>query len=279
MKKVIVAFDGLHFSKGAVNYAIQVAKDNGAFLTGVFLHDLYYKAGATTALLEEQPFYDASTLVKLAHEDEEQIAKGIQQFEWYCREFYPHFEVIKDMGIPDYDLTRESRFADIIVVGGEVSFTEEDEKANNRFVRELLKDAECPVIIVPEDADPIHHITLTYDGSASSVFAIKQFLYLFPQKRYKSFTVLSVAESDEDQRIPNESAFLSFLQQYTNDIKVEVLPHGNAGERLATYIGHHRTSIVVMGAYGRNVLSRLWHRSTSDELLKSLKVPVFITHI
>ncbi|MDI9872450.1 universal stress protein [Flectobacillus roseus] len=279
MKKVIVAFDGLHFSKGAVNYAIQLAKDSGSVITGVFLHDLYYRYGASATVLEGQPYFDASPLLKLAEGEEVELNKSVQQFEWYCKEFYPHYEVVKDMGIPDYDLVRESRFADVIIVGGEVSFTEEKQKANNQFVKELLKDAECPVIVVPEDPDPIHHITLTYDGSASSVFAIKQFLYLFPAKRYKEFTVVSVAEKEGSMTIPREEAFMNFLKKQVSTVHFEVLPHGNPGEMLANYINTHRTSIVVMGSYGRNVLSRILHKSTSEELLQNLKVPVFITHI
>jgi hypothetical protein len=55
--------------------------------------------------------------LKLAEEEEVELNKNIQQFEWYCKEFYPHYEVVKDMGIPDYDLVRESRFADVIIVG------------------------------------------------------------------------------------------------------------------------------------------------------------------
>ncbi|WP_044173464.1 universal stress protein [Flectobacillus major] len=279
MKKVIVAFDGMNFSKGAVNYAIQLAKDSGSVITGVFLHDLYYRYGASATILEGQPYFDISPMLKLAKEEEEQLDQSIQQFEWYCKEFYPHYEVVKDMGIPDYDLVQESRFADIIVVGGEVSFTEDKEKANNRFIKELLKGTECPVMIVPEDPDPIHHITLTYDGSASSVFAIKQFLYLFPAKRYNDFTVVSVAESDDSLAIPKQEAFTDFIKKQAERVSFEILPHGNAGEQLADYINTHRTSIVVMGAYGRNVLSRLLHKSASEELLKNLKVPVFITHI
>ena len=63
MKKVIVAFDGLHFSKGAVNYAIQLAKDSGSVITGVFLHDLYYRYGASATVLEGQPFFDGGFIL------------------------------------------------------------------------------------------------------------------------------------------------------------------------------------------------------------------------
>ena len=39
MKKFIVAFDGLKFSESARDYAIQLAKQSGAHLVGIFLDD------------------------------------------------------------------------------------------------------------------------------------------------------------------------------------------------------------------------------------------------
>jgi nucleotide-binding universal stress UspA family protein len=40
--------------------------------------------------------------------------------------------------------------------------------------------------------------------------------------------------------------------------------------------GEH--AMVVMGAYGRNAISRLFQQSFSNRVIQELKLPVFITH-
>ena len=42
-------------------------------------------------------------------------------------------------------------------------------------MRTAVHDAECPVLIVPEDCPFPVNVILAYDGSDDSVFAMKQF--------------------------------------------------------------------------------------------------------
>jgi len=41
-KKILVAFDGLHYQNDSARFAIQLAASSHSLLVGVFLHDLRY---------------------------------------------------------------------------------------------------------------------------------------------------------------------------------------------------------------------------------------------
>lgn len=46
-------------------------------------------------------------------------------------------------------------------------------------MKDLLSDAHCPLLLLREDGMPPDKLILAYDGSYSSIYAIKQFRYLF----------------------------------------------------------------------------------------------------
>ena len=49
------------------------------------------------------------------------------------------------------------------------------------YLKDVLHDVACPVLLVPEKFDFPESVILAYDGSEESVYAIKQFAYLFPE--------------------------------------------------------------------------------------------------
>ena len=78
------------------------------------------------------------------------------------------------------ELTKETRFADLLIIGSEIFFKNISDNDSNIFLKHTLQHTECPVMVVPEKFYFPSQNILAYDGSASSVFAIKQFAYLFP---------------------------------------------------------------------------------------------------
>ena len=87
-------------------------------------------------------------------------------------------------GIGVSEIISKSRFADVVILNAATCMTVYDENFPSFFVKNILNNAECPVIISPEIFNGIDNIVFCYDGSKSSVFAMKQFTYLFPEFKY-----------------------------------------------------------------------------------------------
>jgi nucleotide-binding universal stress UspA family protein len=54
---------------------------------------------------------------------------------------------------------------------------------------------------------------------------------------------------------------------------------GDAETKLLDYLKlSGDNAVVVMGAYGRSALSRMFHQSLSNRIIQEVNIPVFITH-
>ena len=145
------------------------------------------------------------------------------------------------------------------------------------FLKDFLADSHCPVLIVPHTYTFFDKVVLCYDGTPSSIYAIKAFSYLFPESDDLQTTVVSVNEKPTGH-LKDSRNLKDLVQMHFKNASFEILT-GEANEELTKYLKTNAEhSIVVMGAYGRNAISRLFHQSLSNKIIKDLNTPVFITH-
>lgn len=278
MEKILLAIDALNPDKKALDFACYLALLTRSKVTGVFLENL-----AT----EERPVLKkvlgmASIGWEVdehaeAHREREAITqRHITMFRDGCILREVCFDVHLDKGIPARELIRESRFADLMVVDAETSFNKVYEGSPTGFVRDVMRKSECPVIIAPGDFHAIDEIVFTYDGSASSVFAIKQFTYLLPQYYNKKVTVLQVNESGIWEE-PEREKFREWLRDHYSDLHFEAMK-GKADDTLFDKLYNRKNIFLVMGAYGRNAISQFFKQSRADLLIRTVAQPIFIAH-
>ena len=175
---------------------------------------------------------------------------------------------------PVKEVVRESRFADLLLVDADTSFAGKTEVVSH-FVKDVMTLAECPVIVAPAYFESIDEVAFCYDSEHSSVFAMKQFTYLFPQLAEKKLTVLEVNRT-EDMIVEKEKV-QSWLTGYYPHINFQVL-NGEPAEELMKYFLLKKNMLLVMGAYGRSMVSSMLKKSNADLLMRVVDLPVFITH-
>ncbi len=275
-KKILAAFDGTKYSEGASKYAIEIAKATDSLLIGVFIHDMRY-LNFTYAYAWDQPFIDFSAIETSQKEEKEKIDLNIQLFHRACNEQGVKHKVHLDKGVPLQELLRETIFADVIIIDSHTSFFSMGDSEPNPFLKDLLVDSFCPVLIVPHQYTFFDNIVICYDGSPSSVYASKMFSYLFTEFCDLKTTVVSVTENSSNH-LKEGWNYKDLLHLHYNNTEYQIL-QGNTENDLISYLQDEtKNSIVIMGAYGRNALSRLFHQSLSNRVIKEVNAPVFITH-
>lgn len=110
----------------------------------------------------------------------ELIERNIRIFKEECINRGVSFGLPHYRGVPARELIEESRFADVLEIDAETSFNRRYDGTPTEFVRGILKKAEYPAVIAPASFESMYEIIFIYNESPSSVFAIKQFTYLFP---------------------------------------------------------------------------------------------------
>lgn len=274
MKKIIVAFDNTHFSAGAMQFIAGLHQLAPVSLTGIFLPQINY-----SALWSASPGAMAGALfVPLAEEEEAAEAlANIKQFETFCREHHIRYSVIKDFfDFTLNDFKEETKFADLLVIGSEAFYKAMGTDRINDYLQDTLGQASCPVVLVPEQFEFPQTNILTYDGSEASVYAIKQFIYLFPELCDRKTLVIYVDE-DADVTMPAEKKIKDLVCRHIDQCAYLTL-HMDARKYLASWISEQKGGILVSGAFGRSPLSRLFKRSFVFEAITDHQLPVFIAH-
>jgi hypothetical protein len=137
-------------------------------------------------------------------------------------------------------------------------------------------DGGSPVLLLPDKATLPGELILTYDGSAASVFAIRQFAYLFPEFCRVAATLVYV-NADEKAKIPDEAEIRELGSLHFKKFRVLKLQTKTA-EFYDTWLGMLRDPWLVTGSFGRSALSQLFSGSFSTELILQHRVPLFVAH-
>jgi len=273
MKKILIAFDGKHFSEGAMQMAAWINDQEPALMTGVFLSPIDYREvigytgmGMGTPVVMP-PF----------QEDDALVSANITRFEERCRKEGFEYRVHKDTELfALQELIAETRFADLLIVSSELFYENIDHHQPNDYLKKTLQSAECPVMLVPEQFIKPFNLIFSYDGKASSTFAIRQFTYLFPTCN-RMDTMLVCASEESDAEIPQLTLIEELMARHYESVSIEHLA-GENREGLTHWIGEHRGSLLVTGAYGRGELSSMFRKSFVTDLIRQHRIPIFIAH-
>lgn len=278
MKKILVAFDGSYFADAALQLAIDMAKREKAFITGVFLEDI-------TAYHQFSPIFDAPEAVGLAEEVIQEmksearsaISVNVDRFKDSCVAAGIDYAIEVEEGIPALELIAETQYADICIVGAVTYFSNLSFATESKLLSDLLAKAHCPVVVTPEHIAPHAHTILTYDGSASAVYAIKRYLQLFAASvATQPITLLTVVKQ-EGEHFPEAATLLQYVKAYCPQVEVQQLL-GKPAEQILYMASSTPGSLVVMGGYGRNAFSQLLKSSVGKQVVDARTVPVFVAH-
>jgi nucleotide-binding universal stress UspA family protein len=175
------------------------------------------------------------------------------------------------------DLMRQSAFADLIMVDAGTDFPGSPFIPLMISLHDLLAAAHCPVLVLKEALKVPRQIILSYDGSYSSIHAIKMFSYVFPEWRSVPACLLSVY-TKSNAALEYEEYIKDWLSHHFTSLRIDLLK----GEPRKTLVDEVRSrggdALVVMGAYGGTALSRLFHKSISNNIISETRAALFMSH-
>jgi hypothetical protein len=278
MKMILLAVNAINPDKGSYEFACYLARLSKSKVYGIFLDGsdadeklIVNKKEGAFALHSGGGNHTDQYITK-----KETIENNIHLFREGCISNEVINDVYSDHDVSVDELINESRFADMIVVDAALSLGSFSSPAPSEIVKNILNKANCPVIISPLSFDVIDELVFTYNGSLSSVFAIKQFTYLFPEYFDKRVTVVQV-NRDGIWSHSDKEKLKEWLKNHYSDIHFLAL-EGKTESELMTFLFRRKNMFIVMGAYSRNALSQFFNESTAEILIKTLTQPIFITH-
>jgi hypothetical protein len=115
---------------------------------------------------------------------------------------------------------------------------------------------------------------LTYDGRDASIYAIKQFAYLFNTLTQNETILL---DGSGKKNGTSHDLCYEFIRSHYSQLTITPF-EADARVYFTTWASAQKNAIIVAGAYGRSILSELLKKSFITETLKEHQFPVFIAH-
>lgn len=273
MKKLIIALDGQHFPKGAFELVKAINEESRILLAGVFLSPVdYSKLLAYTGMegISMMPDW----LMK--NEDDVLVSRNISLYKDACTAAGIEYRVHNDTAFTAISsLIEETRFADALLISSDLFYENVSKEQPNFYLEEVLKKSECPVFLVPEHYTAPEQVVLTYDGSESSIFAIKQFAYIFPELAKKETILLSISQHEDD--MPDDGMAVELISRHFPNLQIQSLPLKHKKD-FAEWMQDKPDSFIVMGSFSRSFFSQLFKKSFASDVISNIKMPLFISH-
>ncbi len=277
MKKIIAAFDGLKYSASTQAYSIEVARHSDAHLIGIFLDDPAYNSFNTYDLMVKRQLPESSIRDYQARDLATRTAAA-NDFEKACRQAGISYSIHHNRNVAIQELKHESIYADLLIIDCRESLSIRKQKPPTRFIRDLLAEVQCPVLLVPPKFRAIDKLVLLYDGAPASVYAIKMFSYLLPQFAALEPEVISVNPLNSTLHLPDNKLMKEFMKRHFPSAVYKVSKGWAETEIVRHLQDEGANALLVLGAYSRGTVSRWFHESMADILMRELKLPMFIAH-
>ena len=281
LKRIVVGLDGSPYSKSAVNYACNLAKNYGATVVGIGVVDLPDiekhigpggppGSGIYAKRLKDTKAKDALEKVKgfLVEFSKECIDKGVS------------YEVNSEEGEPFEAILEAGKTADLIVVGIRTYYHFETSSKPGDTLRRLLEKPVCPVLAVTDEMVMPENVVIAFDGGYTSARAMRSFVHLSRELAFASnVTLLRVSEDDEDKVTCERDLTTAKKYLQAHNISVNaVCKSGKPSKVILETAKAMKPAMVVMGSFGKGTIAKLLFGSTANEIIEDASLPLFVYH-
>lgn len=276
MQKILMISDGLVFPRGAFEFIKALHQQHKElWIKAIFLNLLDYKS-----LLTYDEAFEHSVQAQACSMERGMDVKVMEnlivQFEEECRQYSIPYVLRNKLVYRNLaGLIHETRYSDLIVMSGDFFFNGPAETQPNEMMRQLLHKTECPALIIPDNFTGIGEVCFAYDGSDSSMYAIRQFNRLFLPSFFTSSKVVYLAK--EKEQIPDLQLLKEYFSHQYPEIRIEKLPADKLSG-LSAWLHPPGTHLVVAGSFSRSIFSTLWKESFISSIIGEHRSPVFIAH-
>jgi hypothetical protein len=275
MKRILYVANALKPNGGRLAFTLYICRLAGAGLKALFYTDHETYSGELTWVNDVARHAGIVVNEDTGTLKEELCRRHMHEFKTICGQEGIVCTVHKATENLRDEVLLESRYTDLVLLDIALAYTPGNISIPTSLAEEILRSAECPVIALPETFSKIDEVVITYDGKISSMYAIKQFTYLFPALKDVRVSVISV--NPEIVTADERYKFLEWMHNSYSNINFFAV-EGDERKGLLEILLQHKDAIILMGAYGRSRFSTYIHPSHADNVLKMSSQPVFIGH-
>lgn len=185
------------------------------------------------------------------------------------------------LGFPAAKIVDRSEKYDLVVLGA-TGESDVVDKVFGNVASEVIAEAKCPVLVVPEDARFVSYRHILYASSNLSlsrraVLQLMDFNELFRARVH----FVHVNDDDSKERREREKLFAPLFNNPDPEFAFEIkeVTADTVQEGLVDYMQANPVELAIMVTEHRGFWQKLFHHSDTKQMLLSPKVPVLVLHL
>lgn len=275
LKSLLVALDDTPSSQSALNFALALAGQHKARLTGINVLDINWLTRSEPTPMGAGYYKHHADQVRLqrAHEKAEAERK---EFLTACSTAHVTGSVILIEGQPVEEVRAAAIAHDAIVIGRDTDFHgDSGDGTPARAVGRILKGLPRPLFVTTEGAHLPKRALIAYDGSNQASHALQLFVLMGLAEGLQLHLVSVHPEAGHAEKT------LKSAQAYLHLHGLSVTAHpvisgGDPSDEILTRTSVTGADLLVMGAYGHRGWRETILGSCTSRLLAHARVPMFI---
>jgi nucleotide-binding universal stress UspA family protein len=161
--------------------------------------------------------------------------------------------------------------------------SEPDGSDNDDMIESALFDSGRPIIVVPyiqENGLSLDRVVCCWDGSRAATRAINDALPVLAKAKTVDLLIVQNEKTATDRNSVRGVEMAEHLAHHDVKVTVETTPSPDidVASAILSYVADNAATLIVMGGYGHARLRELILGGVTRDMLKSMTVPVFMSH-
>src|ERR1700716_298893 len=161
--------------------------------------------------------------------------------------------------------------------------SEPDSVDNDDMIETSLFKSGRPLIVVPpiqKDGLKLDHLVCCWDGSSAAARAINDALPLLAKATTVDLLIVLNEKTNSNTNVIRGAEMAKHLARHDVKVVVETVPAADIDvtNAILSYVADNSATLIVMGGYGHAKLREVILGGVTRDMLKSMTVPVFMSH-
>jgi len=279
IKRILVALDPDSDSRVATQYAVRIAQQTDARITGLAVVDTQNIEASSRGGGIGSMYYAEKLRENLTQETRDQARALIATFESHvdgCG--VRHIETVEE-GVPFERIVEDMKYHDLLVVGCDPHFFYGHPKKRTNTLAGVFHHTVGPTIVVPKVHREVKKVLFATNGENSASRAIRRFVELKPFGDDFEAEVMIVYEKDEQV---DAEFHLQLTKDYLSDhgyeARVTGMQDSHRGDRILERATELNVDLIVAGSTTSKGITGYHMSKTTQQLTDNESIAIFVEH-
>lgn len=282
IKRILVGLDPDEDTAHATDYAINIASNCNAEVTGLAVVDMEHIKSEATGGGVGSMYYGEVLREHLSEEARNTANSLIEAFETTVTASQVEFADRIEEGVSFERIIEDMKYHDLLILGREPHFYYDAPDQRTETLEKVIEQGSCPILVVDEQRKEIERVLIAYDGSTPAARTMQQFIQQQPFGSDPAIEIVNVYESGkkDDEK---SNLILNLAKTYCTAHGFEVTTSSvqsskGTASRLIRHADEINADLIVSGANAVSRISKWIFGSTTQTLLDESTLPLYLYH-